>query len=572
MADPVVAYELTSIVDGSPSEASQIAHLIPSIVEDKPSAREILLRLLKDPETKQIHFVMDGLKALGPMSKDEEIVTLVLDQIERRGELFRERIIGALIANYSDDTRVREIAKDELHNRRWTVGVVASAYPNDEAMASQIFDMASPLPIELRLCIVSDKSILSNDPGFALELLSKWDQDIDEEVKTEGSIRYHTAERTLQNGVVTDTEKLRQTLQALGPDFEQRRLAAFAGCIALNCLDLLLEIKEAEGAFQGLLTFGFRQNTVLLRYILEHWTLLKEKLGQEFWRYFKGFDSTPLGIWSKFAVFLSEYDTPREEALEFLSTRSERNSTTEVLRFLSKVASHRWLLLDYLLEAVCPTKTREHEPRQTVIAAEMLGECFASDAEVLAQLEQRFNQEPPEWYTAKKDHIVIALCEGWADSQVLHRVFQEVRGTTLLPPITAWNVVCVKSAAETVAAELKALFLRLAHPNPYWDPHFARPVIRRLRRDPDLFKTLESGLEHRPTSTEKATVVKLLAAAKGISAVLKNWITAEIERQLDRATSPEIGLDLSVGELRPVVHCLLETLLFPHLGRQSQTS
>ena len=67
-----------------------------------------------------------------------------------------------------------------------------------------------------------------------MELLSKWDENIDNDVKTEASIRYYALKESFHVDIEKELTKLRTMLSALGFDYEQRRQAAFAGLVALN--------------------------------------------------------------------------------------------------------------------------------------------------------------------------------------------------------------------------------------------------------------------------------------------------------------------------------------------------
>lgn len=558
MTDPAVAAELIAIADGPSNEASMIANLIPRIVGDKSLAQKRLLQLLQDPLANDVRSILKGLKLLGATEQDSEVLSIILRQIETRGEPFREEIIGHLIGNYCSDSRVRKIAIEELRNRRHTVEVIASVYPNDEGMAADIFDMAAPLPASLRLSVVSDPSIVTADSAFALEVLSKWDADSDEEVKTEASIRYYALKRSTEVGMEAELTKLRTTLSALGFDYEERRQAAFAGLVGLRRIDV---IKECEAEGSGLLGSGLHPNLSLVKCILQNWNLLKEQLGENFLQELFGFESDRLQLWSGFCPMLSEYESPRAELLDLLSMHSERKSTVEILQFLSKLRSHRWLFLEYLLEAVYPSETRDPGLR-AIIAAEMLGEHFAGDAEVYAKLGAKIYENPRPWFFIAKGAIMIALCEGWPNSDLVDRVLNEVRsaGPSVQLTIGVWTLLCAKGSTEGVARSFEHILHNYTDPNSAWDPHWARPIIRRLRADPDLFQQLESRLKTSPTQTEKVTIAKMLAAAKGASADLKCWATDEIEWQYNGGSSPEIGADLLVGEFRPVAHALLEIL------------
>jgi len=555
MTDSAVAAELTAIAEGPSARASQIADLIPTIIGDKSLAYQRLIQLLEDPSANRVSFIMTGLNKLNTKEHDSEVVSIVLRQLDIRNQTFRDDVIGHLILNYGSDSRVREIAVNELRRRSWTVEAIAFAYPNDESLTRDILDMAAPLPASLRLSIASDPTIVTNDPVFGSELVSNWDSDFDGEVKTEAAIRYYALKRSSQVDIESELAVLRKNLYALGPNFEATRQAAFAGLVALSRIDIIKQSKESED-FAFSTGSIFHRNLSMVKCILENWDVLKQQLGDEFWRELHIEKSDRLLSWSVLCPVVSDYESPRAELLEFLSARSERSSTIDVLQFLSKAPSHRGVFLEYLLEAISQNK-RVPTDIESVSAAEMLGEHFEGDSDVYAQLETKTMTNP--WFVPTT--ALIALCEGWPNSEAVQKAFDQFEaGGRADITIETWALLCTKCSSEVVLGSLLDLLKCYSDPNPWWDPHWARPVIRRLRTDLDLFRQLESRIRGSLTPSEKITIPKLLASARGTSSELTAWVTSEIERQLDSASSPEVGADLVVGEFRPVVDSLLELL------------
>lgn len=94
-------------------------------------------------------------------------------------------------------------------------------------------------------------------------------------------------------------------------------------------------------------------------------------------------------------------------------------------------------------------------------------------------------------------------------------------------------------------------------------PVITRPIIRRLRTDESLFNMLTERLQNNPTPSEKATIPRLIAAARGSSPELRTWCIEEANRQLSGTESPEIGFDLIVGDLSPIANSLLDVVYQP---------
>jgi len=104
-----------------------------------------------------------------------------------------------------------------------------------------------------------------------------------------------------------------------------------------------------------------------------------------------------------------------------------------------------------------------------------------------------------------------------------------------------------------------------------WHAHtVARPVLRRLQTDDSLLAMLFQRLLTVPAPSEKASIPKLISAARGVSSELKAWCIEEVDRQMCGEISPQIGFDLIYGELRPVTHALLDVLSHPGWVESSQ--
>ena len=70
-------------------------------------------------------------------------------------------------------------------------------------------------------------------------LLSKYDEDIDINVKTSGAIGYATSVKRRGNVPSELLDKLNEGLLVIGPDHRERRQAAFSALLELDRLDIV---------------------------------------------------------------------------------------------------------------------------------------------------------------------------------------------------------------------------------------------------------------------------------------------------------------------------------------------
>ncbi|MCH7708974.1 MAG: hypothetical protein IH884_10830 [Myxococcales bacterium] len=85
-------------------------------------------------------------------------------------------------------------------------------------------------------------------------------------------------------------------------------------------------------------------------------------------------------------------------------------------------------------------------------------------------------------------------------------------------------------------------------------------VVRRVRRDQAVREELENSLDSGLSPDCKISIPRILAMGNGVSNELAAWCREEIKRQLSGDSMPELGFDLFTGEVRSVVHGLLDVV------------
>jgi hypothetical protein len=213
-----------------------------------------------------------------------------------------------------------------------------------------------------------------------------------------------------------------------------------------------------------------------------------------------------------------------------------------------------------LMEAIAINR-HDREPIVGVVAAELIDQEFAGDATVKNELESKLGTADPNWDSAAWGRTLIALCEGWPNSDALARVFEHLRKSGSAPlNVWVWHLVCAKAPSESVMKNFEALLADCVNPNELWNPHMVRPLIQRLRRDDKLAMMFEAQIQASSSEVMKTSLPRVLAAARGVNGVLRNWAVKEIDQQVSRDEGPAIGIDYAAGCFEPVAHSLLDVL------------
>ena len=533
MSDPEVHDRLLERV--ARNDAAEVGQFIPEILNETSEARGRLLSLLRDPVSRRIDFLMRGFARLAPLEGQAEIVDAALDRLGEPTSWTMENYRGAVIVTFPDDDRVKQLARESLASQDPPLSAVAEAYASDEIFRFAIGELITPLPASLRYQIVSDLPI-SSESTFALEVLKGWDAERNAEVKTQASIQYHSL--LLSNDVKNaDAVKvLDNMLPCYGPDHEERRQAAAAGLIVLGHLLMVKGKVESVGHVGRQVnipvTDGLRKNRVFLNLLGTHWTYVKQVLNDKLEILTQ--DIGPKDLWQNLSTVAAEHAALAKDILEVADTDRELRRSATFLMLISRLEPRSERLSHLCLAAIGDSSQRHDWFDSTETAAVLLAEQFHGDdrtEERLAAL-------------ASPDHlrtgIVMALSLGWRNNELLQRSDVDPRDRTMDAGYLYAKYACIP--ASQLGAALEADLI-LAQQNPFHVNNVIRPVVARLRDDPEAVRDLSTMLYVSPNPSIKASFSKILALSGSFTIDRDKWSREEIARQAS-CTSPEVGYDL----------------------------
>ena len=570
MADKEVASSLEKIAFGPNKQAGQIAHLLPDIIANKKECRTKLIALLEDEDCQRNDFIVEGLIRLGDLQENLHVVDRILSILQRvdRDAIYGHGIVESLIALCPWDERVRKLAKDELRRRNGAHIAVAKTYGNDDEIRNLLIEMVNPLPASLRMVIAKKLGNEIENQDFGLSLLQLYDMEHNPSLKSECSINYHRLLKLSGRDLSGVVEQLSKDIMCYGPDYEGRRQAAFCGLTTLDRLDIMLPLRDKIGGDKPCAVpfKTFRLNTPLVKTILENWVKLKNVFHEEFWnRIGKYEESTE--IWEGLALFADAYPSVRDEGVTFATSALSKGTLPKenMLNFLGRVCPRSQLLLKCCLDIICPTSKQGQQKHVTYpqffTAAKLLGEHFEGEEVALARLRQHIGESfvPQE--------IVLALSYGWSDSHEFSKVLKILKSSKIQLDYGVWvKLCCLRKKSKDVLAMISKLLKDTEE-----DPSLSNilesrrvnhSIISRIKKDETLQQMMQSKILNEPTSSEKASFPRLLAASGGLSTKLQEWCLDELCRQNSNDIFPEIGVDLVESKLMSVSNSLL-TILEP---------
>jgi hypothetical protein len=556
-ADDEARGALRAKVEQPAERASEIAHLIPPILEDTDKSRSKLLELIRDPKCRRPDFVVMGFAALDNRGDEEEIVdacmAFVSQTPSRQDELYQ-----VLIEHFPHMARVRDLAKRAIAERDTFVGVTAAAYAPDADMRVAIGELASPLPITLRGQIVAE---LARRPqnAFATTVLKQWDSERDPALKTSASIAFHT--QLIQNRACNTeaVEQLANMTPCYGPDHESRRQAAFAGLVLLDRLDILREKRETIGFEGQIVTVPVRsearRNLPFIDLVAEHWEGIQQAFGAE--NMVKRFTrpENPAEFWGTMAVVAARNPRLQAELLEVVFSNPQFATIPEVLQFLAAVRPKSPALLEQCIAAL-DTGDSWNWLERVETASGLLAQEFGADEAVLDRL---LRNQPVAGLSSSR---AIPLCLGWPEAPILERAYEQSKSNPGLYQAASFYLTYTKAPSDEFLDILRE-DLSVSCDDRFYARFVVRPVLARLKRDGALAAKLSKAIEEIVDVSLKATVPRLIAETRGVDESLLGWCRAEIARQTRSAFS-EFGYDLLAQSIRSLTQSLLEVIYRSH--------
>ncbi len=539
--------------------AKRAPDLLPDLLPDKELCRRRLLEMLREESESIDQRVLVGMAKLGANALDEEVVEVVVSKCT--DEVLSDTLfwgISNLIEYFPNHPKGHEIALYQLHNRGGDLRAVAKVYNSNEEIRYKILELCSSFPTHLRLIVVDRLSRLGPEDDFAHRLLSKYDEDMDVNVKTAAAIGYITSAKRrseISSGLLV---QLKEGLRARGPDFSERRQAAFSALLELDRLDIVktfwLEDGENVRDFGGIL----KPNLRLAAHLIRRWNRILKVFDEGFWTQLSG---VPYEFLTEMATRTSDPNLLNKIINRLKGGHKER-PTPPLLQLCARQWRGSQRLRELCFISLVRNLSLVHDFRvghwtgvaASIIAAEILAEQFANDTETLTKLESLVMQGDIS------DALVISLSAGWPGSQAWKQLSEQVEMPRLLFP-AGFYLLAASSPPDEFVNKVSTIMAKFR--GNIWEflPSCSRAVAARFARDKQVQELAFRRLETQPTSFEKMNFPSFLLENDDQPERLRTWMRSEIKRQSKGKHLAEVALDLSTGTVRSVSHVLLEHLM-----------
>ena len=357
------------------------------------------------------------------------------------------------------------------------------------------------------------------------------------------------------------TEVLRAQLHAVGPDYEQRCVAAFGGLLALGRIDVFAGAKEKHNdeALGIDLVVQFRDYAPVLELAAERWEELETATGGSPVRRLGGSNDDPAGFWRAFAPYLGRSALLRTRFLEHCQDESVVLEAPALVA-LSQLKPGSSLLLDCCKRVLTAELDRQESTpfdvaRAVVVASKCLAAHFSDDSStvdaIIASSESLKSQ----------GGALVGLASHWPDHEVVVREYRNLlereRWPGLLVCAELW-LLSAQGTREQVATAF-ARFVTRSAPS-LWDfPEDAVDAFRaRLERDPEIERMLRQLAMENDEPSVRASTVRLLASMSTSNShdLAEELLAAECRRP----GPPRFALDILTNRIRPARQLMRDVL------------
>ena len=559
MQDSEVRYTLKALATSEHS--ASIAELLPEIVNDKQTCLQLLIEILKQDKTR-LSSAINGLSQLRGFGFDERIDSILDSEISRKHiSAFSNLTIECLIEHASHNSHVRDIAMRKLNETRAPLRAIATSYGADPIVRDKLLQTCNALSANLRTTLIDQLSRYGAEDEFVYHLLSRYDQETDENVSTAAAIAYAKS-ASRRNGVSDNTLlKFESDLHAVGRDADIRRQSAFAALIELDRLEQSSIVRpNSAKRNKAEETINLRvhgQNHRLAAHVAEHWSRVSKAFAHS--------SQKRRAFGEMFLNDLAAYVGPDvlEDMVPFYDASHRSMPHYAFIQLCAKHWHGTRRLRDLCLPLVTgfrPTSWIDAAPG--IAAAEVLAKQFSQDKDVTHALKSVVDEG------VVSSALIIAL-SGQPNSAIWQEMSHQIdslgQATRSRPRRQLLYPAQFYLASVNLSAEelLHWLGPKMAELNgDIWDfsSSCSRAVSRRFSIDKKLQKIAVCHLEKLPTNADKVNLPYFLLQSTVDPKRLRDWMRAEIQRQYCKNRLTDIALELSTGTIRSVSHVLLEYL------------
>ena len=560
--DPEVAAVLKPLARIPLEERQHIAHHVPAIVGSVDESFRLLVEICDLPEVSRTDFVIRGFAALGNEIDEGKAVSAILPHVRKSTSMFTGE--DRLIARFHADPRVKAFALERLREPSPPLAEMAGVYAADTEVAPLILQRAAPLPTVFRRYIARRASQRFDDEALR-QALQQCELETDEHAMVQATIGLSYAALVTSGEAQAKIKALRAQLHAIGPDYDDRRVAAFGGLLALGRIDVFAGAREGSKnePLEINLVGQIKNYAPVLELTAERWEELEAAAEESPVSRLSRWNDNPAAFWRSFSPYLSRSSRLSTRFLEYCEDESVVLEAPGLMA-LSRLRPRSSLLLD-CCKRVLTAEFDEQKPtpfdaaRTVVAASKCLATHFSEDSSAFAAIITASDS------LRAQGGALVGLASHRPNNEVVVREYRKLleghRRPGLLVCAQLW-LLSAQGTREQVATAL-ARFVTRPAPSPWDFPEDALDAFRaRLERDPEVEETLRQLAMDNDEPSVRASTVRLLASmsTRQSQDLAEELLAAESRR----SGPPRFALDILTNRIRPARELMREILKKPN--------
>jgi hypothetical protein len=517
------------------------------IVTNREVCRELLIRISNLDELARPDFLLRGITALGVTPDDDEFVSALLPRVPARQGI--ETGVYELITTFHAHPKVKAFTLEKLRSREAPIAAAASTYENDPQVRPIILTLAARLPRFLRHLLARRAEERPENPLFK-SLLVKCDYEADSSSRLLLSLALAYSVKATDGDQAGLASEFSRRLLVLGPDYSERRFAAFVGLTALDRFDLIASAIAANKDLLGYKPFGSHEmSTEALGIIAEKWDALEKALHTSA-DPGASFRTDPSIFWDKLASHVWHSEHLLSKFMEYCDNPAELMSAS-ILSALSRVRPRSRLLLDACKRALLGFEVLHRQSPLDRAAARLrasllFAEQFANESEaqdLLVEASERSEDGAP----------LVGLALRWPESGVLKRNWDDLRGNRRSPFL--WPGILAAAGSDDDAAFLHTTtaYLDREISSPWDFPYVCiRLLSQRMGDRPDLGPQLLERIIASGRGDVKLGFAELYQGLFGKTSHFRDAVATVITQEKDNRDVPRFAMGLAGSRRRPL--------------------
>jgi hypothetical protein len=494
--------------------------------------------------------------SLNPTADREQIVERLLQARERTHLMNLDTLDDAIIAGFSDVPRVRVFAQESLRQRNPRFWAAAEAYGGDAEMRSLILGIANPLPAFLRSELIDGLTSIPGD-NFLREVLRSYDAEVNDEAKTLASIAYHRV--IIGTDTSADQATLERNIGCYGPDYDERRRAAFAGLVVLRHLDVMMR-EEPYGSSNRPLSISLeemhRPNNALLNLIGDEFEYIESTLGDGLKLRLSGHLSGSTNPVASIASVAYGRPALEQRIWTEIATEPDFATKSQVLKFLSVHRTRTDFLKESCIRVLFSGGHDFDGASQLDVAVEVIADQFAHDTALMHRILSAHTHGHLRYSQ------IVVLCAGWPESDVVSELYSyaEKDGIrTFANPDAYYAIVFARCPVGALPDHMLKAIEHVSR-RPMYTGRMVSSLLRRLRRDEGA--RLELGLLLTSSSDVglKNNILALLSLTGKLTDQQMAAGADDLQKEQQRPEGSRVAYDLMSEQYQSVVIGLMDRL------------